>query len=107
MHASERGIGTKRRTGAVRGCRCRAMLPARLSANVDRSRGIGVRYGVGGATHRGGPETSRVITVTRMRLAVFAIAAGIAWVPVTAVAGVAGTVDSLAGSVSVIRSDAP
>jgi FecR protein len=64
-------------------------------------------HGVGGATYRGGPETSRVISVTRMRLAVFAIAAGIAGVPVTAVADVAGTVDSLAGSVSVIRSGAP
>jgi hypothetical protein len=43
----------------------------------------------------------------RIRLAVFAIAAGIAWVPTTGLAGVAGTVDSLAGLVNVTRNGAP
>lgn len=43
----------------------------------------------------------------RMRLAAFAIATGISWMPMTGMAGVAGTVDSLAGSVNVTRNGAP
>ena len=45
--------------------------------------------------------------MTRMRLAAFAIAAGISWAPLTGMAGVAGTVDSLSGSVNVARSGGP
>lgn len=85
--------------------------PGRFSGAIVRQRsqvgGFGrYIYGVGGASQRTGNHSGGS-SVTGMRIAALAIAAGISWAPLTGMAGVAGTVDSLAGSVNVTRSGAP